>query len=56
MTDSYIIDTLGGPTALAAKLGTTKGTVSGWRKRGIPKTMRAFLLLRYGKQLKKGLK
>lgn len=40
MTDSELIDALGGTNEAARKLGTTKYCVSGWRRRGIPARVR----------------
>lgn len=43
MTDSQIIDLLGGPAAISRKLGISSPAVCLWRKAGIPKDKRMFL-------------
>jgi len=45
ITDSEIIDNLGGPAVLARLLDITPQAVSKWRKTGIPKAQRRFLVL-----------
>jgi len=45
LTDSEIIDNLGGPAELARLLDITPQAVSKWRKTGIPKAQRRFLVL-----------
>lgn len=43
MTDSQIIDLLGGPTTIAKKLRISAPAVCVWRKTGIPEDKRMFL-------------
>ena len=43
MTDSQIIDLLGGPAAISRKLGISSPAVCLWRKAGIPKDKRMYL-------------
>lgn len=40
MTDRELIDSLGGPSRVAAILGTSPQRVSNWIKRGIPAQMK----------------
>ncbi len=43
MSDSKIIDNIGGTDAVAAIVGLDKSSVSKWRKRGIPRSWRLYL-------------
>ena len=43
MTDSQLIDLLGGPAAIARKLKISSPAVCLWRKAGIPKDKRIYL-------------
>lgn len=43
MTDSQIIDLLGGPASVAKRLGISSPAVCLWRKAGIPRDKRMFL-------------
>jgi len=43
MTDSQIIDLLGGPTAIAKKLRISPPAVCVWRKYGIPTDKKLYL-------------
>jgi DNA-binding transcriptional regulator YdaS (Cro superfamily) len=43
MNDSQIIDMLGGPTAIAKRLGISPPAVCVWRKNGIPDDKRVYL-------------
>jgi hypothetical protein len=45
MTDTEIIDALGGTKAVAELCNVTKGAVSQWRKDGIPDSRRMYLKL-----------
>jgi hypothetical protein len=45
MTESQIIDRLGGTTEVAKLCEVTKGAVSQWRTNGIPKAQRNYLRL-----------
>jgi hypothetical protein len=47
MTDSEIIDALGGTTAVANLFGIEPASVSGWRKTGIPQARKQTLALMY---------
>jgi hypothetical protein len=49
MTDSQRIDQLGGTGAVAALCGLHKSSISQWRKRGIPKGWKRYLLQLKGK-------
>ena len=43
MTDSELIDKLGGNAIVAKLCGNLAAVVSGWRKRGIPEGWRKYL-------------
>lgn len=43
MTDSQLIDLLGGPAAIARKLKISSPAVCLWRKAGIPRDKRIYL-------------
>lgn len=45
MTDSELIDALGGPSAVAKLLEVTPQAVSQWRDKGIPRARRMYLRL-----------
>jgi hypothetical protein len=47
MSDSDIIDAIGGTSAVAAIFQITSASVSGWRERGIPKARRQTLALMF---------
>jgi len=47
MTDSEIIDALGGTGKVADLFGIKPGSVSGWRDAGIPKARKQTLALLY---------
>lgn len=47
MTDSEIIDALGGTTAVANLFAIEPASVSGWRKTGIPQARKQTLALMY---------
>lgn len=50
MTDSQIIDLLGGVTAVAKKLRISPPAVCGWRKYGMPADKKMFLAAEIEKQ------
>jgi DNA-binding transcriptional regulator YdaS (Cro superfamily) len=45
MTDSELIDALGGPSAVAKLLEVTPQAVSQWREKGIPRARKMYLRL-----------
>lgn len=50
MTDSQIIDLLGGPTAIAKQLSISPPAVCVWRKNGIPVDKKVYLAAEIEKQ------
>lgn len=53
MTDSEIIDSLGGTGAVATMFGIEPGSVSEWRTKGIPNARKQTLALMYPNKVPK---